>query len=126
MGDQLTDEVDEVEYKRIAAALAQRISDGEFQPGDQLPSYAELAAHYKVGPHIARDAIKKLRIDGVARTRDGKGTFLVRRPGEPAPSEQTLISRLEQVLTRLDELEQRVGDLEQSKSQTKRARRPAQ
>ena len=44
-------------YQAIYSLLRQRILDGEFAPGSQLPPQAELAASFKVTLMTLRQAI---------------------------------------------------------------------
>ncbi|MDD3673184.1 MAG: GntR family transcriptional regulator [Synergistaceae bacterium] len=52
------------------------IRDGEFKPGECLPSERELAERYGVGKSSIREAIKMLQVLGVAESSQGKGTYL--------------------------------------------------
>jgi len=52
------------------------IRDGEFKPGECLPSERELSERYGVGKSSIREAIKMLQVLGVVESSQGKGTFL--------------------------------------------------
>ena len=52
------------------------IRDGEFKPGEFLPSERELAEKYGVGKSSIREAIKMLQVLGVVESSQGKGTYL--------------------------------------------------
>lgn len=52
-------------YRRLAADLRRRIGAGEWRPGDQLPSRADLAASYGVHEQSVRLAVTFLRRQGV-------------------------------------------------------------
>ena len=52
------------------------IRDGEFNPGECLPSERELSERYGVGKSSIREAIKMLQVLGVVESSQGKGTFL--------------------------------------------------
>lgn len=52
-------------HRRIAADIQARITDGHWQPGDQLPSRVQLAADYGVHPQTIRLAVTLLRQQGV-------------------------------------------------------------
>jgi GntR family transcriptional repressor for pyruvate dehydrogenase complex len=60
----------------IANQLYGWIVDGTFRPGQLLPSERELAKRLKVSRDSVRDAIRRLEIIGVLRTRHGQGTSL--------------------------------------------------
>jgi GntR family transcriptional regulator len=59
-------------HRRIAADLTRRIQQGEWQPGDQIPSRPQLAAEYDVHEQTMRLAMVLLRrrglLEGEART----------------------------------------------------------
>jgi len=57
----------------IADDLRKRISDGEFQPGDRLPTLAELEAAYSVSRGTAMDAVNQLEALGILERRLGRG-----------------------------------------------------
>ncbi len=65
-------------YGSLAAALRQRILDGEWQPGQMIPSEASLAQSYCVALGTLRQALSLLVQDGVLRRQHGKGTFVSR------------------------------------------------
>lgn len=62
--------------KEIIAQLSQAIIDGDFKPGDKLPSEAELCETLGVGRNSLREAIRMLNAMGVVETKRGQGTFL--------------------------------------------------
>jgi DNA-binding GntR family transcriptional regulator len=61
-------------WEQVVAGLRARIAAG--QPGDRLPSIAELAGEYGVGPTTIKVALNALRLTGEVRTRRGQGTFI--------------------------------------------------
>jgi DNA-binding transcriptional regulator YhcF (GntR family) len=54
---------------------AARLGGGEWQPGDQLPSIAELAGFYQVSPGVIQRVHRRLAADGLIRVRENWGTF---------------------------------------------------
>jgi GntR family transcriptional regulator len=66
----------ELPSEHVAADLRRRIQAGEWAPGDQLPSVAQLAEDYSVGRTTAQKAIRMLVGEGLVRTRHGWGTFV--------------------------------------------------
>ena len=52
-------------YKEIADDLRRRISAGEWQPGENLPGYADLTRAYRVGRTVIRAALAELEADGL-------------------------------------------------------------
>lgn len=61
------------------------ISNGQFARQSKLPSENELARSFEVSRPIIRDALKRLRDDGVIYSRQGAGSFVLgHEPGESA------------------------------------------
>ena len=65
-------------YGSLAAAMRQRILDGEWLPGQMIPSETLLAQSYGVALGTLRQALSLLVQDGVLRRQHGKGTFVGR------------------------------------------------
>ncbi|OEV10511.1 GntR family transcriptional regulator [Streptomyces nanshensis] len=63
-------------YLRIADLLRQRIVDGEWSPGERLPSRARLASEYDVGDNVVRRAQEMLISQGLLEGRAGSGTYV--------------------------------------------------
>lgn len=67
----------------LAATLAQRLREdilsGRFAVGDRLPTEQTMAASYGVSRPIVREAIGRLKHDGLVTTRQGAGAFVAER-----------------------------------------------
>lgn len=63
--------------EQVAEQLSQRIHDGVLQPGDQLPTEAELVADLGVSRSVVREAVATLRSEGLVEPRQGKGVFVI-------------------------------------------------
>ncbi|MEU2155440.1 GntR family transcriptional regulator [Streptomyces sp. NPDC019396] len=63
-------------YLRIADVLRQRIAEGEWTPGDRLPSRAQIAQDCGVGDNVVRRAQELLISQGVLEGRAGSGTYV--------------------------------------------------
>ncbi len=63
-------------YKRIAAALRERIASGELGPGEQLRSATQLCQDYSVSRNTALRALALLREEGLITTEQGWGSFV--------------------------------------------------
>lgn len=63
---------------RIVAAIRREIGEGRLKPGDRLPGEQMLAETFKVSRNVVREAIARLRSDGVVQSRQGIGAFVVR------------------------------------------------
>ena len=63
-------------YLRIADLFRQRIADGDWTPGNRLPSRAALSAEYGVGDNVIRRAQELLISQGLLEGRAGSGTYV--------------------------------------------------
>jgi DNA-binding GntR family transcriptional regulator len=63
-------------YAQLARAIRERIADGDYRPGDRLPSEAELCAAFAVSPMTVRRAIAALVAADIVFTEHGRGTFV--------------------------------------------------
>jgi GntR family transcriptional regulator len=63
-------------YRQIKALLVQSLRDGEWAPGEAIPSELELAARFKVSQGTVRKAIDELATENLLVRRQGKGTFV--------------------------------------------------
>jgi GntR family transcriptional regulator len=63
-------------YQQIKALLMRSLQDGEWKPGEVIPSEMELAARFKVSQGTVRKAIDELATDNLLVRRQGKGTFV--------------------------------------------------
>lgn len=68
------------EYLRIAADLRARITSGEYQAGDQIPTLPALAERYGVSEITIRSAIRLLAGEGLVESRARAGTIVLARP----------------------------------------------
>lgn len=65
-------------------AVLGMIADGEFCVGSKLPTEHALSQRVEVSRPILRRALKQLRDDGVISSRQGSGSFVLRRPEDLA------------------------------------------
>lgn len=63
-------------YRQIKASLVQRLESGEWEPGESIPSEAELASQFQVSQGTVRKAIDELAAENLLIRRQGKGTFV--------------------------------------------------
>jgi DNA-binding transcriptional regulator YhcF (GntR family) len=66
-------------FQQVVSVLKAAIVTRKFEPGDQLPSYAELAKQFGVSPMTAQKAVGILRNEGLVITRHGTGSFVRQR-----------------------------------------------
>lgn len=67
-------------YRQIAHDLAARVGQGEFKPGQPLPSQALLSKEYGVTLMTFRQALGLLEADGLIAQLPGRGTFVTPVP----------------------------------------------
>lgn len=63
-------------YRQIADDIRARIKIGEYQPGQELPTYRQLADLYSVSVSTAARAYNVLHILGVIVGEPGRGVFV--------------------------------------------------
>ncbi len=62
----------------ISRQIAEKITSGHFPPDSKLPSEATLSQEFGVSRSAIREAIAKLRQDGLVRSHQGLGVFVAR------------------------------------------------
>jgi len=63
-------------YQQIKGLILQSMQDGEWKPGEMIPSEMDLAARYRVSQGTVRKAIDELSSENLVVRRQGKGTFV--------------------------------------------------
>lgn len=63
-------------YEQIKTLITRSLVEGEWKPGEMIPSEMELAARYKVSQGTVRKAIDALAAEYIVVRRQGKGTFV--------------------------------------------------
>jgi GntR family transcriptional repressor for pyruvate dehydrogenase complex len=61
---------------KVYGELAQRIASGDYAPDQKLPGEHELAAIFDVSRPVLREALGRLREDGLIYSRQGSGSFV--------------------------------------------------
>jgi DNA-binding FadR family transcriptional regulator len=64
----------------IYTKVVERILQGDFAPSGKLPAENELAVQFNVSRSTIREALSRLRADGVIESRRKAGTFVIRNP----------------------------------------------
>ncbi len=65
-------------YYQLMEELRRRIEQGEWKPGDLIPSERELTETYGISRMTVRQALTELVNDGLLRRDQGRGTFVAR------------------------------------------------
>ncbi len=63
-------------YQQIKGLILRSLEEGEWKPGDLIPSEQELASRFKVSQGTVRKAIDELAADNLVVRRQGKGTYV--------------------------------------------------
>jgi GntR family transcriptional repressor for pyruvate dehydrogenase complex len=63
-------------HEIVSRLLLAQIREGEWKPGDKLPSVVELSASFGVGRSTVREALSALKATGWLDIRHGGGTFV--------------------------------------------------
>ncbi|MFF3552486.1 GntR family transcriptional regulator [Streptomyces tsukubensis] len=83
-----------LKYELIAEDLRRRIADGEFGPGEILPSSRDLCEQWSVSRATAIKAMETLRADGLVTPHQGRGFTVVEIPvARPAGGRRSGTSR---------------------------------
>jgi DNA-binding GntR family transcriptional regulator len=99
-------------FRRIADDLRGQIRSGRLQPGDRLPTYAELCERYSVAHMTARSALHVLKSEGLVYGVQGVGSFVRDPTPESTPSAPDISQQLDTVLSELRQLASRVAHIE--------------
>lgn len=84
---------------RVALALLEKIDAGTFPRGGKLPPENALAQQFGVSRTVLREAISRLKHDGVVEGRQGSGIFVTEQAGvRPLRIEVGAVESLESVL----------------------------
>ncbi len=63
--------------KKTKGLLKQKIINGDWVPGDKLPTEHALASQYDVSRTVIREAVSGLKADGLLASRQGSGIFVI-------------------------------------------------
>ena len=66
-------------YIQISREIIQQIENGDFQPGDKIPSENELIKKYSISNTTARKSLLEMELNGWVNRIKGKGTFVINR-----------------------------------------------
>ncbi|MGV0810777.1 FadR/GntR family transcriptional regulator [Mycolicibacterium boenickei] len=66
--------------QRVVAGLKDKILAGDLPPGQKLPSESELIDEFGVSRTVVREAVTRLRAEGLVETFQGRGSFVLAVP----------------------------------------------
>ena len=67
---------------QLYGQILEQIVSGRLKEGDRLPPEMEICALFGVSRPVVREALLRLRADGLLHARPGIGTFVLKRPSE--------------------------------------------
>ena len=70
---------------QVYRGLLELIMQGDLKEGDKLSTEQALAEQFKTSRPTVREALSRLRSDGIVASRQGAGTFVTRRPDPDLP-----------------------------------------
>lgn len=79
-------------YYQLKQILRSKVDNGEWNPGDQIPTEDELCERYQVSRITVKRAISALVGEGLLYRRQGKGTFVLAPKIEQGPVRLTSFS----------------------------------
>jgi DNA-binding GntR family transcriptional regulator len=108
-------------YLQVADNLRREIAQGQFTPGQKLPSGRNLARQYGVAPMTINHAMAVLRDEGLVVSYQGRGVFVADGSGgrELEQPQRRHDPAIDALRADLDQLTERVSQLER---QTRRGR----
>src|SRR4051812_46273526 len=66
--------------QRVVAGVKDKILAGDLPPGHKLPSETELVEEFGVSRTVVREAVTRLRAEGMVETFQGRGSFVLAMP----------------------------------------------
>jgi DNA-binding FadR family transcriptional regulator len=66
--------------QRVVAGVKDKILAGALPPGHKLPSETELVEEFGVSRTVVREAVTRLRAEGMVETFQGRGSFVLAMP----------------------------------------------
>jgi DNA-binding FadR family transcriptional regulator len=66
--------------QKVVTGLKDKIFSGDLPPGHKLPSEAELIEEFGVSRTVIREAVTRLRAEGLVETFQGRGSFVLAVP----------------------------------------------
>ena len=86
----------------VVEHVTQMINDGRVQPGQKIPSEAEIIAALGVSRSVVREAVSHMQAAGLVETFQGKGTFAVAAAPQQMGLDPNSIDSMHDVLALLE------------------------
>ncbi|EBV3600220.1 FadR family transcriptional regulator, partial [Salmonella enterica subsp. enterica serovar Virchow] len=67
---------------QVYGRILDEILGGSFPPGCRLPGENDLSDRFGVSRPVVREALARLRVDGLVEARRGSGTYVLSRPSD--------------------------------------------
>jgi GntR family transcriptional repressor for pyruvate dehydrogenase complex len=84
---------------QVTEALLGRIESGQLKPGEKLPPEVVLAPEFGVSRTVVREAISRLKQEGLVESRQGSGVFVRLKPAiNPLKIDESVLESRESVL----------------------------
>src|SRR3954471_606639 len=100
-------------YVQLVEQVRQALLNGTLRPGDRLPTVKEVVGALAINPNTVLKAYRDLEREGLVEGRQGVGTFVLRRPDGPSPTDQAALRRsLANWIARAQEAGLADGDIE--------------
>jgi GntR family transcriptional regulator len=80
-------------YVQLVEQVRQALLNGTLRPGDRLPTVKDVVSSLAINPNTVLKAYRDLERGGLVEGRQGVGTFVLRRPDGPSPTEQAALRR---------------------------------
>ena len=98
-------------YALIADDIRDKITRGDYAPGDQLPTKAQLMEQWSAALNTVARAISELQNEGLVETYHGVGSF-VQAPAPPAEDDTDEVAQLRARVEHLEAKCARIEELE--------------
>ena len=87
----------------VAEDLTQKVMSGTLEPGSRLPTESELCENYDVSRTVIREAVARLRSDGLLVSYQGRGMFVVERlPNQKFEIDENQLNTLPETISLLE------------------------